>query len=185
MRPTFLALSLIFICHTAICQSSTTTASDSTTAVSPTKDSAAIKDSTSTMSPASMSRKEKDKWAKSLKPDDGKALVYIVRPSAMGSLIHMKVRCDSVPIGTTSACNYVYAMLEPGKHTLTSHAENWAALDIVVEAGKVYYVKQRSEMGALYAETDLELLEEKDGQKYLKKCEIAKDNVATNAPPKK
>ena len=178
MRRIFLALNLVFFCHVAICQSPTTT-NDSNIAVSP------MKDSSSTPLPARLSRKEKDKWAKSLKPDDGKALVYIVRPSMMGALIHMKVRCDSVPIGSTSAGNYVYAMLEPGKHTLTSHAENLATLDIVVEAGKVYYIRQRSEMGALYAETDLELVDEKDGQKYLKKCEIAKDNAATNETPKK
>jgi len=53
-------------------------------------------------------------------------------------------------------------------------------LEITVEAGKVYYIKQEVKMGFAIAETGLKPVEEKEGQKYLQKCKLAKDNVASN-----
>ena len=124
-------------------------------------------------------RKEKDMMARSLTPTEGRALIYILRPSGFGALIKMSVLCDSVHIGATKAGNFVYAMVTPGRHILESHAENNASMDITVEAGKTYYVRQQVKMGFAYAETGLKMLDDTDGQKDLKKCKLAKDNVAT------
>ncbi|GGB18427.1 DUF2846 domain-containing protein [Puia dinghuensis] len=127
-----------------------------------------------------LSRKEKDKIARSLTPADGKALVYILRPSGFGALIKMGVRCDSVHIGSTGAGQYVYTMLDPGTHSLMSTAENKSSLNIMVEAGKIYYIRQQVKMGFAFAETGLKLEDDQQGQKDLKKCKLAKDNVASN-----
>jgi Protein of unknown function (DUF2846) len=115
-----------------------------------------------------------------LQPAPGKALVYILRPATMGLAVRMFLKCDSVHIGSTMAHNFVYAMLEPGTHTLVSTSENHAKLEITVEADKVYYIKQEVKMGFAIAETGLKLVDEKEGQKYLQKCKLAKDNVASN-----
>lgn len=170
----FIALACLSLSMAAICQDSTKDAGTTDPAYT-TKDSAAA--------PApkeALSRDEKDRAAKSLKPADGQALVYILRPSTYGALIKMGVRLDGVHIGATKARTYVYTMMTPGKHTLMSTSENHATMDITVEAGKTYYVKQEVEMGMVIAETDMELLDEKQGLKYLGKCKIAKDNAATN-----
>jgi hypothetical protein len=45
---------------------------------------------------------------------------------------------------------------------------------------KIYYIKQEVKMGFAIAETGLKLVDEKEGQKYLQKCKLAKDNVASN-----
>jgi hypothetical protein len=127
----------------------------------------------------SPSRKEMDLRAKALTPAEGKALIYILRPSGFGALIRMNLECDSVHIGSTKAENYVYAMLNPGAHTLVSKAENNTSLEVTLEAGKTYYVKQQVKMGFVYSETGLKLVDEQEGQKYLKKCKLAKDNVAS------
>jgi hypothetical protein len=126
-----------------------------------------------------LSRKEMDLKAKALTPAEGKALIYILRPTGFGALIRMGVECDSVHIGSTKAENYVYAMLDPGAHTLMSKAENHSSLEVTLEAGKIYYVKQLVKMGFAFAETGLKLVDEQEGQKYLKKCKLAKDNVAS------
>lgn len=142
--------------------------------------SAAGKDTSAASANGTLTRKEKDALARDLKPADGKALVYILRPSGAAALIRMGVRCDGVHIGSTKAGNYVYTMLDPGKHVLMSTSENHLKMEITVEPGKIYYVKQEVLMGFAIAETDLQLLDEKDGLKYLKRCKLAKDNVASN-----
>lgn len=164
-----LLLSLAF-CLPAFCQNTTATA-DSADAGNMQKDSVSTKKGDS--------RKEKDLIARSLTPAEGKALVYILRPSGFGALIRMSVLCDSVRIGSTKAANFVYVMVDPGSHVLESHAENNSSLNITVEAGKIYYVRQQVKMGFAYAETGLKLLDDMDGQKDLKHCKLAKDNLAT------
>ncbi|HEY0299243.1 MAG TPA: DUF2846 domain-containing protein [Arachidicoccus sp.] len=122
----------------------------------------------------------KDSIAKCLTPIEGKSIVYIVRPSAMGAAIRMRVDCDSQRIGANYAAQYIYTVLEPGNHTFSSKAENRSSLDILLEAGKIYYIKQQSKIGILYSETGLKLLSDEDGQKFLKKCILSKDNAYTN-----
>jgi hypothetical protein len=120
---------------------------------------------------------QKDSAAKNLAPIAGKAIVHIIRPTSYGFLIKMNVECDSVHIGSTKAKKYIYTVLDPGRHTFVSKSENHYKFDLDVEAGKIYYIKQQVEMGALYAETGLEILSDQDGKKYLDKCTLSKDNV--------
>lgn len=169
-KQSLIVLICLAFCLPAFCQ---TSATDSTVAGHQDVDSAvAIKKGEPT-------RKEKDLMARNLTPAEGRALVYILRPSGFGALIKMSVLCDSVHIGATKAGNYVYVMVTPGRHVLESHAENNVSMDIDVEAGKTYYVRQQVKMGFAYAETGLKLLDDTDGQKDLKKCKLAKDNLAT------
>jgi hypothetical protein len=102
------------------------------------------------------SKEEKDQIARTLQPPDGKALVYILRPSIFGLAVRMFLDCDSVHIGSTMAHNFVYALLEPGTHTLMSTSENHPTLEITVEAGKVYYIKQEVKMGTVIAKNRAE-----------------------------
>lgn len=152
---------------------------DSTGIADVEKDSAAIP-AAGPVKKGAASRKEKDLMARSLAPDSGMALLYVLRPSGFGALIKMSVLVDGKHIGATKAENYVYAMIEPGQHLLESHAENNSSMNITVEAGKIYYVRQQVKLGFAYAETGLKQLEDKDGQKDLKRCKLAKDNLATN-----
>jgi len=123
---------------------------------------------------------QKDSIAKSLLPIDGKAIVYLLRPSGFGTLVKMNLECDSVHIGSTKAFKYVYSILEPGTHTFLSKAENKKSLTITLESGKIYYIKQEVKMGVFFAETGLKLLDEGDGKKGLGKCSLSKDNVFSN-----
>jgi hypothetical protein len=111
---------------------------------------------------------------------DSSAIVYIIRPTSFAFLIKMDIDCDSLHIGSTKAKKYVYTRVAPGKHVFVSRSENNYRFTLNVEAGKVYYIKQEVKLGALYAETALELLNEEDGKKYLSKCKLSKDNVFTN-----
>ena len=120
-----------------------------------------------------------DSIAKSLVPVEGKAIVYILRPSKVAFVVKMGLKCDNVRIGGTKAGTYVYSVLEPGKHTFLSTSENQATLSVTLEGGKIYYIRQEVKMGLFFAETGLKLEDEQKGQKDLRKCQLARDNVYT------
>ena len=123
------------------------------------------------------SLEQKDSIAKNLTQIGGKAIVYVLRPSSFGALIRQDINCDNVFVGSTKSRQYVYTVLDSGVHTFTSSSENVATLDVTLEAGKVYYIKQQVKMGVLYAETGLKLLDENEGKKYSEKCKLSKTNV--------
>ena len=151
-------------------------------AIAQTSDSSSSKDS----APKNLSSKEinrlKGEEAKHLAPADGKALVFIVRPTIMAFAIPMRVDCDSFQVGWISAKTFLYTMLDPGTHTLKALAENEFHLDITLEAGKTYYFEEQIKMGFAYARTKLKLLEEAEGKKKLDKCSISGTNRYPNFP---
>lgn len=53
----------------------------------------------------------------------------------------------------------------PGKHTVTSSAENTDTLEVDVKPGALAYIWQEVKMGLLYAQTKLHLVSEEDGKK--------------------
>ncbi len=124
--------------------------------------------------------KQKDSVAKSLSPVQGKAIVYLLRPTDFGAIVKMNIDCDDIHIGSTTAERYVYTLVNPGTHVFVSKSENHSSLSITVEAGKIYYIKQQVKMGIFFAETKLKLLDDTEGKKYLSKCKLSKDNVYSN-----
>jgi hypothetical protein len=137
-------------------------------------------------SPKNLSAKEinrlKGEDAKHLAPAEGKALVFIVRPTIMAFAIPMRVDCDSFQVGWISAKTFLYTMLDPGSHTLKALAENEFHLDINLEAGKTYYFEEQIKMGFAYARTKLKQLDEEEGKKKLDKCSISGTNRYPNFP---
>lgn len=105
---------------------------------------------------------------------EGKALVYILRPSAMGFAIGMKVTCNNKEIGKTHGKKFIYKALEPGNYMFISHAENKAELPLQLEAGKKYYIEQQVKMGIIMARSKLVKLTETVAIEKLKKCKLAK-----------
>jgi len=121
-----------------------------------------------------------DSIAKNLSAIEGKAIVYIIRPSLLGALVRIGVVCDDQPLGSTMAKQYIFAILDPGKHTFSAHTENKASLDIILEAGKIYYIKQKVKMGLVVARVGLELMSESDGRKALNSLKLSSDNLQSN-----
>ena len=136
-----------------------------------------LKVSQDTLEAKDESLKERDKKAKSLSPVPGKAIVYIIRPTAYGFLVKMKLYCDTVFLGSTMAERYVYTIVDPGKYNFISKSENKFNFELTVEPGKIYYLKQQVKMGMLYASTKLKLLSEEEGKRYLLKTKLSKDNT--------
>ncbi|MBN2611823.1 MAG: DUF2846 domain-containing protein [Bacteroidales bacterium] len=106
---------------------------------------------------------------------EGKSLVYFVRPSFLGTAINFKVFCDDEYVGLTKGSNYIYTIVEPGKHTFLSQAENKEVLQMVTESGKVYFIEQIPQMGAIKARNKLVVLNEEEGNEKLNKCKLNKE----------
>ncbi|QOY54909.1 DUF2846 domain-containing protein [Candidatus Sulfurimonas marisnigri] len=92
-------------------------------------------------------------------PEEGKALVYVVRPEFLGMAIKFNVyiddKMDSSEMGYTKGQEYIYFNVTPGKHKILSLAENWDAIDIDLKAGDIVFLEQEPKMGVLYARNKL------------------------------
>ncbi|WP_176450307.1 DUF2846 domain-containing protein [Pseudomonas delhiensis] len=103
-------------------------------------------------------------------------LVYVVRPSNAGGLVRFNVflddREDASEMGYNRGNQYIYFYVEPGKHTISSKAENWADLSFEVRAGEVVFIKQEVEVGMLMARNNLVLLGDTEGRYLVKDASL-------------
>ncbi|TXH75328.1 DUF2846 domain-containing protein [Thiobacillus sp.] len=102
-----------------------------------------------------------------------KAGVYIYRNESMGAAVKMDVELDGKPIGQTAANTYLYKEVAPGKHLITSKAENTDTLEIDAKPGSLNYVWQEVKMGIMYARTKLNLMGEAEGKKGVLETKLA------------
>ena len=110
-----------------------------------------------------------------LNPPEGKALVYILRPTSLGSIVKMEVTANGQYIGATGGKRYIYTILDPGKYIFSSKAENTSELHIVLEAGKTYYLEQKVKMGIILARNELLRLDDIEGHRKLSQCSLSND----------
>jgi hypothetical protein len=116
------------------------------------------------------------KNVKEMRPPDGKALVYIVRHgSYVGSFINFVITCDDRKIGTLSSKRFIYTVLNPGLHKFVGKAENKSELFLTVEANQIYFIQDKVQMGAAFAENDLVRLRDEEGREELNKCKLSPD----------
>lgn len=66
--------------------------------------------------------------------------------------------------------------VNPGKHTLVSHAESDSTLAVDTKPGKNHFVWQEVKMGALYARSKLQLVDEKTGMAGVGECKLIEMN---------
>jgi hypothetical protein len=103
-------------------------------------------------------------------PEEGKALVYVVRPTSLGYAIKSFFIVDDTPAGINRGSSYFFVQVEPGRRVFWSKSENVDALELEVEAGKTYYLQQHVQVGGFRARTKLEVLDETEGKAALAKC---------------
>lgn len=118
---------------------------------------------------------DQDYKAKQLQPDDGKALVYFVRPAFVGKVINMKVSEGGKQLGVTRGKTFIYTMADPGNHLYKCKAENEAEIILNTEAGKTYYVNIIPQMGFIKARCKLEQVHPSEGKQMLDKCKLSKE----------
>ena len=105
-----------------------------------------------------------DQAAKTFIPKPGKANVYVYRNEMFGGAVSMEVFLNGQSVGRTGAQTYLLLEVPPGKHTITSKAENESRVELTVEAGKNYFVWQEVKMGIMSARNQLQVVNETAGR---------------------
>ncbi len=109
-------------------------------------------------------------------PEQGKAIVYVVRPSSVGGVIRFNVFVDdqeaSSEMGYTRGSQYIYFNLLPGEHKIYSKAENWAEALVSAKAGDIIFIQQDASMGILMARNNIFKLEDYQGKYHVKTLTI-------------
>lgn len=114
-----------------------------------------------------------DSLARQLRPPQGYALVYVLRPEFMGKTVRFDVKVNGVWVGSTGGFRYVITYLRPGHYLFQSRAENLASLRLTVLSGRVYFIEQRPQMGVLGTQNELLLLTEDVGRLRLRHCTLS------------
>lgn len=108
--------------------------------------------------------------------DKDNALIYVVRPSSVGTLIRFNVFLDdkeaNSEMGYNRGSQYIYFFVKPGQHTILSKAENWSEQFIDAKAGDVLFFKQEPTMGILMARNDLIRITDVEGKYHVKNTGI-------------
>jgi PBP1b-binding outer membrane lipoprotein LpoB len=115
-----------------------------------------------------------DQQAKTFTAKSNTAGLYIYRNETFGAANKLKVSIDGQEIGKTAAKTYFYKEVQPGKHVISSKAENTSELTVDALAGKVYYIWQEVKLGAFSARTKLQLVDEATGQKGVSESKLIK-----------
>lgn len=102
-----------------------------------------------------------------------KAGVYIYRNESMGAAVKMNVELNGQSIGQTAANTYLYKEVTPGKHTFTSKTENDSSVEVDAKPGTLLYIWQEVKMGLLSARSKLQLVDQAQGQKGVRKTKLA------------
>lgn len=127
-----------------------------------------------------MASEAQDAEAKQFMPPKGKANIYVYRNEFLGGAVAMEIDLDGKQVAVTRANNFVRLIVAPGKHTITSHAENEDTVEVMAKAGKNHYVWQEAKMGFVMARTKLHLVDEQTGQQGVNECKLVDFVYAEN-----
>jgi WD40 repeat protein len=122
-----------------------------------------------------MAPPETDLAAKEFKLNPHKALIYIVRPSAItGSGVSIIPRFDNKVCAALKVGTYTMVEATPGTHRIAlPGVEKVAYLDIETKAGQLYFVKAQIMSGLLEQKLILERLSDKEGKSLVSACSLA------------
>ncbi len=120
-----------------------------------------------------MGDEKQDQTLKTFTVTPDKAGLYIYRNESMGAGVKMTVSVDGQTIGQTAARTYLFKEISPGRHTVSSVAENTDSLEINARPGTLTYIWQEVKMGMLYARSKLHLVDEETGRQGVRESRLA------------
>ena len=101
-------------------------------------------------------------------PTEGKAVVYFLRPSSLGAAINFRYFDSDQFIGRFNGSKYMRYECEPGEHLFWANAENRDWITANLEAGKIYLIEAKVQMGGFKARVHLVPLETGNEKKMKK-----------------
>lgn len=112
--------------------------------------------------------------AKTFKAPDDRGSVYLYRTGrAFGAAGQLQVKVNSLAAGGTGPGTFFRWDFKPGTYTfLSSTGESSAVVQLDIEAGKVYYLRQDMRMGLEAGRVTLIEVDSKQGMNEVKNCKL-------------
>lgn len=123
-----------------------------------------------------MAPKEQSAKAKEFKePGAGKAGLYIYRNSFVGKALKKDIWIDGKCVGESAPDVFFYTEVEGGKtYKLDTESEfSPNTLELMVQAGRNYFIRQFIKMGLFVGGAGLEQVSEEQGRKDVAQLELA------------
>ena len=120
-----------------------------------------------------MASPDQDAEAKKFDAPPAKSRIYVYRNESFGGAIYMTVSLDGRIMGRSAAQTFFVWDVAPGKHTVSSHAEDVSMVTLETAAGKSYYLWQEVKMGLWMARSLLQQVDEKTGRAGVLECQLA------------
>lgn len=118
---------------------------------------------------------KRDRWLKSFPaPGTDRAGLYIYRNESTAGAIWIEVEIDGQEVGRTARKTYLYREVRPGRHTITSTAENTDRIEIELRPGSLNYIWQEVTTGNLYARTKLHQMPSDEGRAGVRETKLIK-----------
>ncbi len=124
-----------------------------------------------------MATKEDSAKAKEFnRPSPGNAGVYIYRNSFVGQALKKDIWINGKCIGESAPDVFFYTELTGGKaHKIDTESEfSPNTLEVMIEAGKNYFIRQFIKLGVFVGGAGLEQVSEDQGKKEIAQLEMAK-----------
>lgn len=108
-------------------------------------------------------------------PSEGKAGVYVFRDSVLGAALKKDIWIDGECVGESAPNVFFHTEVEGNKqHTLETESEfSPNKLELFVEAGKNYFIRQYIKIGAFVGGANFEKVDETQGKAAVSKLALA------------
>jgi len=123
-----------------------------------------------------MESKEKSNYAKGFNPpSDGKAGLYVYRPSGVGSALKKDIFVDNECLGESAPNVFFYKEIKAGEEHKISTESEFSPNDLMIQVknGLNYFVKQYIKIGLFVGGANLEIVDEEKGKEAVSKLEMA------------
>ena len=128
-----------------------------------------------------VSKEESDVAKQFSAPSAGNSGVYVYRNSFAGKALKKDIWVDGNCLGESASDVFFYTQVEGGKkHRIETESEfSPNALEVFMETGKNYFVRQFIKLGALVGGADLEQIPEEQGKADVAKLSLAQSGTCS------
>ena len=120
---------------------------------------------------------QQDAMLKAVAAAPDRAGIDIYRSEPIATAYRIEVFLDGAPLGQTAGRTYLYAEVAPGRHTVTSNADNIATLEVNVEPGSLTFVWQEVTAGWFRPRNKLHLMSETQGREGVRGGQTCREQV--------
>jgi hypothetical protein len=123
-------------------------------------------------SPVLLASRDADIEAKKFLPVPDNAVLYIYRNQFIGSAWQIPITINGELIGNTGGFTFFKKILPPGEYVIESWADNPMQITMNLEAGKIYFVRQKTRSGMTKIQADFHLVDEATGREGVNQAKL-------------